>query len=560
MAIAPLPPVVGEIQQYTGQPGRTIPKPPVPDGLLALQSEPQAPVAVSILPTATALDKAISEALGRQDGMAQLFATLTKVADTPSLPPPLKSAVDAVLAFRLGQDGPPTGDSLRRSVSLSGLFHENQPAAPDLKAALAGLRQQATAFAGTASAPLASGAAPSADFRPVSQRLLTEIDRLLAKPLPPDALTETGIELDARTLFARAAQTATTPEPIRAALTQLLAPATPASPDLPSALGALRTLLTAAPTAPDPAATAPPTLLGQRLVDEIDRVLVRPETLGTAPTSPGTSPLLPLLDRVATIAGLPDGLKQAITNLMRAAGAPLAGAAPLPADALLASLTELRREVVAWASGNADRLIAGAATPTALRPLPPRKGAPLRGQGALPPDASPPDLRQLVSRLVEESDRSLSRLFLHQALLADSQTSDKPASAPPQQSFLFELPIAGPTGTSIAQFRFERDGRRSDADDDQAGPAYRAEIAFDIAPLGPMTVRVGLLPGKRIAIGLWCENVEELHRLEAERDGLIATLEAEGFTVSGIDLHRGRPTERTDPAAPPHRHRLDVQL
>ena len=75
MAIVSLPAGVGEVQQYSGQQGKmphrtpAISDAPVTGSGLAAEALPNA-----IVPTTTALDMAVALALGRQDGLAAVFA------------------------------------------------------------------------------------------------------------------------------------------------------------------------------------------------------------------------------------------------------------------------------------------------------------------------------------------------------------------------------------------------------------------------------------------------------------------------------------------------------
>jgi hypothetical protein len=151
----------------------------------------------------------------------------------------------------------------------------------------------------------------------------------------------------------------------------------------------------------------------------------------------------------------------------------------------------------------------------------------------------------------------LSRVFLHQAATAESR--DAKASQP-TQSLMFEIPIAGPNGTSIAQLRIERDDRAPTEAGGTPRRVFQVDIAFDIAPLGPVAVRVGLMDGRRVAVGVWCESDDGLVRMEAERENIVLGLEQEGMVVAGLDLHRGHPSEGREETASAASHRLDLQL
>ncbi|WP_026782110.1 flagellar hook-length control protein FliK [Pleomorphomonas koreensis] len=242
-------------------------------------------------------------------------------------------------------------------------------------------------------------------------------------------------------------------------------------------------------------------------------------------------------------------------------------ALPAPGADLKGALEMLRRELIVWLGRSADLMASldGAAddgtAPRVDRPAPPRKGGPVRGQPAMPlsgeDDAKPVSSETLAGRALGEAERSLSRVFLHQAATAESRDA---RTAQPSQALMLEIPIAGPNGTSIAQLRIERDDRAPSEPGAPPRRVFQVDIAFDVAPLGPVAVRVGLMDGRRVAVGVWCDSDDGLVRLEAERANIVLGLEQEGMTVAGVDLHKGHPPEGRDEGAAAGNHRLDLQL
>ena len=75
-----------------------------------------------------------------------------------------------------------------------------------------------------------------------------------------------------------------------------------------------------------------------------------------------------------------------------------------------------------------------------------------------------------------------------------------------------------------------------------------------------VAVRVGLMDGRRVAVGVWCESDDGLIRMEAERENIVLGLEQEGMVVAGLDLHRGHPPEGREETTTAANHRLDLQL
>ncbi|CCE02813.1 flagellar hook-length control protein FliK [Bradyrhizobium sp. STM 3809] len=134
---------------------------PPPDPLTGLER-----LAVSI---------ASEEAATRQGSQGQLFADLQAVADSPNLPPALRTAVNQVLAQQTPLTSALTAEDVQAAVQNSGLFLETSLAkgsaasAPsDLKAALIVLRQTlATVLASVDSGTTASTPSPGASYAAV---------------------------------------------------------------------------------------------------------------------------------------------------------------------------------------------------------------------------------------------------------------------------------------------------------------------------------------------------------------------------------------------------------
>lgn len=260
----------------------------------------------------------------------------------------------------------------------------------------------------------------------------------------------------------------------------------------------------------------------------------------------------------------PDVPAESLASVRAAAAPPLLA----PGVDLKGALEMLRRELIVWLGRSADLMASldGAAddgtAPRVDRPAPPRKGGPVRGQPAMSlsggDDGEPVSSETLAGRALGEAERSLSRVFLHQAATAESRDA---RTSQPSQALMLEIPIAGPNGTSIAQLRIERDDHAPSEPGAPPRRVFQVDIAFDVAPLGPVAVRVGLMDGRRVAVGVWCDSDDGLVRLEAERANIVLGLEQEGMTVAGVDLHKGHPPEgRDEGAGATASHRLDLQL
>lgn len=400
------------------------------------------------------------------------------------------------------------------------------PAAQAVDAARATAAQRqgslAPLFADLAQA-VSSPALPPALRAVISQVLALRTP--LAAPLTAEtvrqAVAQSGLFLEAH--LAQAAPDAPPPD-LKAALLTLQA-----------ALAALPTARTPAPpqpTAPAPALTAPP---------------AAPPTAAAAPTAPLSPPVIP----AAT-----SDPKAALLNLQvappaEAAPAPVSAASPPqtpspaqpapqaaqtapqppPAD-LGPRLTVLQVDPTPAAARADPQTPGSVAEPAAAIPPPPHRAAALAAQAAvassLPPEASAPAIVQHLQAGVEQA---VARQSLHQlASLPDGQTT----------AWMFELPLATPQGTAIAQFEIQRDGARPQAGD-EAVQGWRLRFSIDIEPLGPVHVHLGL-NGDQARVMVWAEREASLPWLRQGAAALATALPAE------VVFHTGAP--RRPPPAP----------
>ena len=174
--------------------------------------------------------------------------------------------------------------------------------------------------------------------------------------------------------------------------------------------------------------------------------------------------------------------------------------------------------------------------PAKAPPPPPVRGAALTAQPAaattLPADAEAPEI---VARLQVAVDQAVARQTLHQL-----------ASAPDGQggAWMFELPLATPQGTALAQFEVQRDGRQASG---EFVPGWRLRFSIEVEPLGPVHVHLGLV-GDRACVTVWAERAESLQPLRREAAALADALPAE------VVIHAGAPQP---PAPPPPGRFLD---
>ena len=169
------------------------------------------------------------------------------------------------------------------------------------------------------------------------------------------------------------------------------------------------------------------------------------------------------------------------------------------------------------------------------------------------------DPKALARLLLAETDHAAARITLQQAAsIEETRAVGTERSGGP--AWRFDLPVATPAGIAIAALRIERDDHKNPAGEgDPSGPSFRVDLSLMVEPFGNLDARIGLLPGRRIVVGLWCETADALARLRPGLAGLPDSLRATGLDVGAIDLHVGRPPPSRPDAAAMH-HRLDLKL
>jgi hypothetical protein len=191
------------------------------------------------------------------------------------------------------------------------------------------------------------------------------------------------------------------------------------------------------------------------------------------------------------------------------AGGPALTAEGPPPD-LKAALLTLQAALAAQPS-------AKALPPPAATVPPPHRDAALTAQPAAP--ATLPagaEVPVVVQHLRAEVAQAVARQTLHQL----ASTPDGAAAA-----WLFELPLATPQGTAIAQFEIRRDdGRRPDGAEPSAG--WRVRFSIDIEPLGPVHVHLRAA-GDSAQVTIWAERDGSLDHLRSQGGVLARALPAE---------------------------------
>jgi hypothetical protein len=283
---------------------------------------------------------------------------------------------------------------------------------------------------------------------------------------------------------------------------------------------------------------------------------VAADAAGPAPALAPSSSIMPRPPVLAAPSLVPDGPDLAPASSGASASRaliPVAAAAGDPRPVPTATMLVLLREALAPspqralmpspAAANAG----GGGARTALPPPPYRGATPTAQPAALPslaPDTAP---AVAVHRLLADTEAALAR----QTLLQVASLPGPDAVAPrPDQSvarWLFEVPIALPQGTAVAQFEIFRDGGRPDeAEGDNGRRVWRARFSLDIEPAGPVHALVSLTGGAT-SVRMWAERPLTAARLRSDTSDLSRALREAALAPGDIVISDGAPPV---PAAP----------
>ena len=219
---------------------------------------------------------------------------------------------------------------------------------------------------------------------------------------------------------------------------------------------------------------------------------------------------------------------------------------PLDARTVLLSLREALKNWV-----NAERgPPQAAATPAiaaapAIASKPSGPALPYPNGPTVPQAAADPSIpanataRELALHLLEKTDNAIVReMLLKIASLPDRvEPSTRPADANPTR-MTFDIPMATPHGTAVAQIRIERDGTPREGN--SVEPVWRANFSVDIEPIGAVHVRIALIGGKA-TVTLNAERTESAESLLAGLPALEAGLRNAELEPGVLTCQAGQP-------------------
>jgi hypothetical protein len=483
-----------------------------------------------------AVSLAAQTAATQQTSLAPLFANLGVAAGLSGLPPQVQQAIAQVLAQQTNLDQNLSGNDIQQAFQNSGLFLEASLASgsalpsnatPDLKAALIVLRQTLVTSLANLPAAGTTGAPISA---PAAQQGATSVT--IQQGSTPQAATAATVAQQgttpAATISAQAgqptAQSSSQPVTIVAGPETTLSASSPIAPQLAAA--------TASATATKAAAPA----IAQEILDfAAASRIVLPASTPTDATAraAASSAALNLLQEVLQAGPLAAGNA---SKLVLENGQLLS---------LIPAATGARTGAVDDAEFSRTNL-----------PPPPFNGALPAAQPIAPATlAAHAPAEATLQHLLTDTDGAIARQTLLQIASLPGQPDQSGARADASAPrWNFEIPLATPQGTAVAQFEIARDGGGNAVE--PARRIWRARFSLNVEPAGPVHALV-LLNGERTSVQMWAERSATASQLRAGVSQLSQALSRADLQPGDILVRDGAPAQ---PASAPAGHFLDRAL
>ncbi|QLF94546.1 flagellar hook-length control protein FliK [Pseudomonas sp. ABC1] len=142
--------------------------------------------------------------------------------------------------------------------------------------------------------------------------------------------------------------------------------------------------------------------------------------------------------------------------------------------------------------------------------------------------------------LLKLAAAAISRLQTHQ-LSSLAQTSTGPDGTQ-LTTWQLELPMRDQRDIVPLQIKLQREEKNNQEKQEKSDPLWKVELAFDIAPLGPLQVQAQLSRGS-ISSQIWAEQAETARLVDGELEHLRERLVASGLAVGELSCRRGTPPQ-----------------
>ncbi|MCF6755220.1 flagellar hook-length control protein FliK [Stutzerimonas balearica] len=145
-----------------------------------------------------------------------------------------------------------------------------------------------------------------------------------------------------------------------------------------------------------------------------------------------------------------------------------------------------------------------------------------------------------LEMLLKLAAAAVSRLQTHQ-LSSLAQTHVTPDGSQ-LTTWQLELPMRDRQDVVPLQIKLQREAPARENSKEQPEPLWRVELAFDLAPLGPLQVQAQLQRGC-LSSQLWAERASTASLVSAELEHLRERLLSAGLQVGQLDCRQGTPPQ-----------------
>ncbi len=485
---------------------------------------------------ADALRAILPRMLPLANSIAQLWQHVMTPSQTtaPPLPAAAQQAIHDLVAQLPEARQLTQAQGLRLAIEQSGLFTEarlaQQMSSPDIKSALlrvaARLRSTPTAAQANARLSASSAARPTsaesirqepslklnmAHGKTTHYSLPLQKTQFFSRPSTPASqqTQRSDVKIPAQTVTTHLPQAGGVPpsNPVKSPLAAMRLPSTPVS--------AQTATETATPRPPQAASTPngltkPPT----------ETAAPRPPQAASAPNGLTKPPTETAAPRPPQTASAPDGMAKSPLETMRP-----------PSTPVTTHLTAGIRSAVLLAPTTTSPLAAPLVMTAAMEAVakPAKDRAPTSGKTA-PLGAAAESARQPLQELSRHVEGALARMQYHQL-----------ASLPPEdanrQVWQLELPVKIEQHIESVKLRIEKDQHHGEDGEQQA--SWRVNLAFDLEPLGPLQVRIGL-QGDTVSSVFWARREHTAALIAARLEELRQGLRRVGLNVGELAARQGR--------------------
>lgn len=169
---------------------------------------------------------------------------------------------------------------------------------------------------------------------------------------------------------------------------------------------------------------------------------------------------------------------------------------------------------------------------------------PQPGGFPLPSRTLQSDREDSLENLLKLAAAAVSRLQSHQ--LSSLEQSGRTADGNLLTTWQLEIPMRNAHDIVPLQLKFQREEppekepQEKTATRSLKDPLWRVELAFDLAPLGPLHVQAQLLRGN-LSGQLWAERSDTADLIASQLGSLRQRLNDAGLSVTDLDCHQGTP-------------------